>query len=233
MEKLFQTNFCLFFTKYFSSGNSRIRNDNSVLCNSIYRQSRLVPLLLFLFSSLIFSQNNIVEKTDSANIYMLTDVVVSATKNETNSLHLANSVTVIDSTEIANSNAFTVYDLLKNKPGVSFTQQGGPGTLSNIYIRGANSGHALVLIDGVEVNLTNDPGNVYDFANLPLDNIEQIEILRGPQSTLYGSDALAGIVNIITKNNYSKPGVTLSAEGGSYRPTRPFSMAKAVNSDTL
>lgn len=206
MEKFFLINFRSSFVKL------RITFLN-------YCASRLtfhISLLLFFFSSLFFSENNIAQETDSTKIYQLTDVVVSATKNETNSLHLANSVTVIDSNEIANSNAFTVYDLLKDKPGISFTQQGGPGTFSSIYLRGANPGHALVLIDGVEVNLTNDPGNVYDFANLPVDNIQQIEILRGPQSTLYGSDALAGIINMITKKSNSTPNIIFSAEGGSY-----------------
>jgi vitamin B12 transporter len=177
-------------------------------------------ILLYLFAVFIFStaysQNSIIQKTDSAGVYKLTDVVVTATKTKTNTLGLANSISIIDSAQISNSNSTNVFDVLKNEVGMSFTRQGGVGTLSNIYIRGANSSHTLVMVDGIEVNLTNDPSGVYDFSALPTDNIERIEVLRGPQSTLYGSDAMAGVVNIITKKGYGSPKVTLFTEGGSY-----------------
>ena len=176
--------------------------------------------LFYLFAvfviSTAYSQNSIIQKTDSAGVYKLTDVVVTATKTRTSTLELANSISVIDSSQISNSNATNVFDVLENEVGLSFTRQGGVGTLSNLYIRGANSSHTLVLVDGIEVNLTNDPSGVYDFSALPTDNIERIEVLRGPQSTLYGSDAMAGVINIITKKGYGSPKVNLFTEGGSY-----------------
>ena len=171
---------------------------------------------VFIFSSITFTQNNIIQKTDTAGFYKLNDVVITATRTKANTIELANSISVIDSTQISNSNANNVFDLLKNETGISFTRQGGTGTLSNIYLRGANSSHTLVLIDGVEVNLTNDPSGVYDFSALPIDNIDRIEVLRGPQSTLYGSDALAGVINIITKKGNGAPKFSLLAEGGTY-----------------
>lgn len=157
------------------------------------------------FSSQIFPQNSVIQKTDTIGFYKLNDVVISATKTESTLLELANSVSVIDSQKIANSSSTNVFDIIKNETGISFTRQGGTGTLSNLYIRGANSGHTLVLVDGVEMNLTSDPSGVYDFSTLALDNIERIEIVRGPQSTLYGSDALAGLINIITHKGNGKP----------------------------
>lgn len=175
---------------------------------------------LFLSSLIIsvnnYSQNSVIQKTDTIGFYRLNDIVISATRTASNLLQLANSISVVDSEKIANSNSSNVFDVLKNETGISFTRQGGTGTLSNLYIRGANSGHTLVLVDGVEMNLTNDPSGVYDFSALPIDNIERIEVVRGPQSTLYGSDALAGLVNIITKKGNGAPKFSILTEVGSY-----------------
>jgi vitamin B12 transporter len=183
----------------------------------MHKTKFLFALFAVLFiTSFSFSQNTIIQKTDTSGFYKLNEVVVSATRTNSNTLELANSISVIDSEQISNSNSNNVFDILKNETGVSFTRQGGNGSLSNLYIRGANSSHTLVLIDGVEANLNNDPSGVYDFSSLPVDNIDRIEVLRGPQSTLYGSDALAGVINIITKKGNGSPKLSLLTEGGSY-----------------
>ena len=171
--------------------------------------SLLIPFLLI-------AQDKIVQKTDSTGVYKLSDVVISATKTSNSTLELANSITVIDSAEIVSRNKIDLFDLLNSEYGLSVTQPGGLGALSTINIRGSNPEHTLVLLDGVEMNMTSDAANVYDFANLPAENINRIEILRGPQSTPYGSDAMAGVINIITNKGMGKPALQLSAEGGSY-----------------
>jgi vitamin B12 transporter len=83
-------------------------------------------------------------------------------------------------------------------------------------LRGAESNHTLVLIDGIEMNDPSSPGGAFDFADLQVDNIERIEILRGAQSAVYGSDAIGGVINIITKKGQGKPKFQASGEGGSY-----------------
>ncbi len=172
---------------------------------------RYFILLTILFPILVFSQNR-----DSLKNYQLKDVVITATRTE-NSIHdLANSISVIDSAEIHDRNKVTVLDLLKDEYGISYTSQGGANKLASIYTRGANSNHTLVLVDGIELNMTNDPGNSFDFSYLPTDNVARIEVLRGPQSTLYGSNAMAGVINIITQKGNGAPRFSLSAEGGSY-----------------
>ncbi|HSW55503.1 MAG TPA: TonB-dependent receptor [Ignavibacteriaceae bacterium] len=176
----------------------------------------IILFAVFLVSAFSFAQTGIVHKTDSSGFYKLTDVVITATRTPSNTLELANSISIIDSSEIANKNSFNTFDILKNEYGLSFSQQGTKASVSNLYLRGANSSHTLVLVDGVEVNLTSDPSNFYNFFSLPTDNISRIEILRGPQSTLYGSNALAGVINIISAQGTAKPISSISIEGGSY-----------------
>ena len=175
---------------------------------------------VFLFKANLFAQQNIIQKTDTSGFYKLNEVVITATRTPSNTVELANSISVIDSAEIVNKNSFDTFDAIKNEYGVSFTQQGGKASVSNIYIRGGSPSESLVIIDGVEVNMPNDPSNFYNFFALPLDNTSRIEILRGPQSTLYGSDALTGVINIITLKGQGKPVFNIGFEGGSYNSYR-------------
>ncbi|NWF52745.1 MAG: TonB-dependent receptor [Nitrospirae bacterium] len=146
----------------------------------------------------------------------LEEVVVTATRLEEPVREVASSVTVITEKEIESKKAKMVYEVLKDIPGLDVPQSGGSGRLTNIFIRGAKSEHTLVMIDGIEMNDPLSPDRSYDFANLSVDNIERIEIIRGPQSTLYGSDAIGGVINIITKKGEGKPKFFASFEGGRY-----------------
>jgi vitamin B12 transporter len=164
----------------------------------------------------LFSQNATTQKTDSSGIYKLSEVVVTATKTKTQELEVASSISVIDSSQIAQSNGADFLDLIKNQYGLSISQSGGPGQLAQIYLRGAAPDQVLVEVNGVKMNMPDDVNNSYDFSTIPLDNIKRIEILRGPQSTLYGSDAMAGVINIITKKGSGRSNYFLNLEGGSF-----------------
>ncbi len=113
---------------------------------------------------------------------------------------LTSSVSVLDAQQIRALNKRTISDLLKTLPGLLVEEQGGPGGLTAVSIRGAESNFTLVLLDGVPVNdPTNFRGGGFDFANLNSSLVERIEVVRGAQSAVYGSDALAGVINIITR----------------------------------
>ena len=157
------------------------------------------------------------EEKKPAVKYNLGEVIVTATKTEQYQAEVGSSSTVITAQDIEKTGKRTVLEVLRNVPGVSVVQSGAFGGTSSVYIRGAKQGHTLVLIDGIEVN---DPmqmyGGFFDFAHLTTNNIERIEIVRGPQSTLYGSDAIGGVINIITKKGEGKPKWQASFEGGSH-----------------
>jgi vitamin B12 transporter len=143
-------------------------------------------------------------------------IVVTATRTEQPKLELASSTTLMSFEDLKKAGKETAADALAAVPGLDVVQNGGPGKTADIFIRGANSEHTLVMMDGVEVNDPMSPGRNFDFGHLSLDNIDRIEIVRGPQSTLYGSDAMGGVINIITKKGEGKSRGFISAETGSY-----------------
>jgi len=148
----------------------------------------------------------------------LPPVIVSATRDEQSVESTISSATVITAQELRERQITTVGDALRSVVGVDVTQTGAPGGVTNAYIRGANSSQTLVMIDGVPVNNPSVGG--FDFADLTTDNIERIEIVRGPKSSLYGSDANGGVINIVTKRGEGPPKASLSIEGGRYATTR-------------
>lgn len=143
-------------------------------------------------------------------------IVVSANRSETALHEVGSSITVITREEIEQRQKPFVLDLLRTVPSVDVVQQGGAGGLTYVGIRGDKPEHTLVLMDGVRMNDPASTGVSFDFSTLTTDNIERIEILRGPQSTLYGSDAIGGVINIITRRGTGKPSGFVSAEGGSF-----------------
>ena len=127
---------------------------------------------------------------------------------------LGSAVSVVTAADLKARQVRTAAEALRSLPGVSVSQQGGPLNLTVVRIRGAESNQTLVLIDGVEVNSGTD--GFFDFANLSVDDIAQIEVLRGPQSGLYSSGALGGVINIITRSGKGPLTLAARAEGGSF-----------------
>ncbi len=179
---------------------------NSKGVTSMYK--RYLFTLLFFFPFFIYSQS------DSLST-ILSDVVVTATKTQTPYYSIGSSVSVITSEEISQKQLTGVVDVLREIPGLSVFQLGGPGMLAYVNMRGANTNHTLVIIDGAEMNDPSSPSNAFDFSSLNTNDIEKIEVVRGPQSTLYGSDAIAGVINIFTKHGNGKPHYSFTGEGGS------------------
>ncbi len=124
-------------------------------------------------------------------------IVVTANRLATEAEAVGSSVTVITAEEIALRGAGTVADLLRTVPGLEVARGGGPGQVTSVFVRGGSSSHALVLVDGVRVNAP--ATGAFDFADLATDLVERVEIVRGPQSTLYGSEAMAGVISIVSK----------------------------------
>ena len=144
------------------------------------------------------------------------DLVVTATRVETPGREVASSVTVITAAELARTHRAMVLEALEDVIGLSVIQNGGPGATASVSIRGANNEHTLVLLDGVPLNDPVNPSRSYDLAHLSVVQVERVEVLRGPQSPLYGSDAMGGVINIITRKGQGRPRLSLSASGGSY-----------------
>lgn len=132
------------------------------------------------------------------------------------------SVTIIGADKIKSRGAVTLGDLLREVAGVTVVRSGSSGQTSGVFIRGAESRHSLVLIDGLEANDASQPSRGFDFSNLGSENIERIEIYRGPQSVRFGSDAMGGVINIITKKGRAGWGGNYLVEAGSYH-TRKYS----------
>ena len=142
----------------------------------------------------------------------LEDIVVTATRVPLPRASVAASVTVLAGTALREQGFFTVADALRSVAGVAMVGSGSFGSQTALFLRGGESNYTQVLVDGVAVNT---PGGSYDFANLTLDDVERIEIVRGPASVLYGSDAVSGVIQIFTRNG-GAAGAGASVVTGSY-----------------
>ncbi len=167
-----------------------------------------IQMFLIAFS-LSFTTNAIAQTAEKMEAIEVKSTRLDFTKETTPA-----SVTIITEEEIKKSGQFLIEKLIRTVPGLTVTQNGGLGRLTNVNIRGAGNNATLVMIDGIQVN-ENLQGS-FNFNNLNVDNIERIEVLKGPQSTLWGADAVGGVIQIITKKGSGTPTHSVSFEGGSF-----------------
>lgn len=146
----------------------------------------------------------------------VSEVVVVANRTPTELDKVGQSVTVLTLPQIRADQETVISDILARTPGVSFSRNGGPGETTSLRIRGAETDQTVVLIDGVKLNDPASTGGGYNFADLITGDIARIEVLRGPQSTLYGSQAIGGVVNIVTAEPTKPFQGDAQVEGGSY-----------------
>src|ERR1043166_1368054 len=141
----------------------------------------------------------------------LNPVVVTATRVPRPVTDVPAAVTVLRGEDLRAQGIRTVFEALREAPGAAVVQTGSLGGQTSLFLRGGQSHHVKVLIDGVPVN---QPGGAFDFANLTTDNVERIEVVRGPASVLYGSDAVTGVVQIFTRRGANASRAEASVRGG-------------------
>jgi vitamin B12 transporter len=141
----------------------------------------------------------------------LQPIVVTATKLPIPVSATGAAVTVITGKDLRDRGLRRVVDALRTVPGVAIAQLGGTGAVASVFMRGGESDYVQVLVDGVQVN---DPGGSYDWAHLTTDDVDRIEVVRGPVSVLYGSDAVAGVVQIFTRNGTARTDASAQIIGG-------------------
>ena len=143
-------------------------------------------------------------------------VIVTATRIPTPQDELGNSVTLIDAAAIDARQQRTLPDVLQDVPGLNVVQTGALGGQTSLFMRGTNSSHTKLLLDGIDIADPSTPNNTADIGKLLTGDIARVEVLRGPGSALYGSDAIGGVVNVITAGGEGPLRLTASAEGGSF-----------------
>lgn len=177
----------------------------------------------FFLSPLLFTGFHISALADSVpdeTPLHLPEMLITATRSDRPKEHLATASTVYTREDIERLQVNTLPELLQGSTGLDITQHGGYGKTSSVFIRGTSSGHVLVLVDGIRfgsVTLGTSP-----FELLPIDQIERVEIIRGPQSSLWGAEALGGVIQIFTRKGAQKeqPTITIDAGGGSFNTAK-------------
>src|SRR6266571_4390892 len=170
------------------------------------RRMKLRLSLLALVPAMLAAQ----QPADTAH---LPPVVVTATRIPTPAGEVPEAVTVLSGAALRAQGIHTVFEALRDVPGATVVQTGSFGGQTSLFLRGGQSDYVKVLVDGVPVN---QPGGAFDFANLTTDNVERIEVLRGPASVLYGSDAVTGVVQIFTRRGSDNARANATVRGGTY-----------------
>jgi len=151
-----------------------------------------------------------------SRLEQLPDIVVTAGRAPEPIGSTGSAISVISGDTLTTSNPASLTDALRSVPGLMVTQAGGPAGTTGVMLRGANTGQTLVLIDGIRVNDPSGAAGDFNFALVAPGTVDRVEVLRGPQSALYGSDAMGGVINIITKKGSGPAQYSIRTEGGSY-----------------
>lgn len=178
----------------------------------------MTQTLKLLLLTMLASAPTAVFAQESANTEAgeLEDIVVTATRRSQPISNIGASISVIAEEALERGQYSFVLDALQTLPGVAINQNGGFGGQATVGIRGASTAQTVILIDGVQMNDVSSPGGAFNFGTLDPAGIERIEVLRGPQAVLYGSDAIGGVVNIITKTGGGETISSAFAEYGAY-----------------
>lgn len=164
-------------------------------------------------AALLVATAPILAAQERSDTTVLPEIVVTATRYPVSADSVGVTVTVLRGEDLRAQGIRSVADALRQVPGAQVVQGGGFGAQTSLFLRGGESDYVKVLVDGVAVN---QPGGSYDFANLTTDNIERIEVVRGPGSVLYGSDAISGVVQIVTRDGRGDTELSATGEGGTY-----------------
>ncbi len=141
-------------------------------------------------------------------------LLITSGAEPTPTKEVASSYTIVTAEDIATYQYRDIVALLQTVPGLHVTPYGGAGSLTSVFTRGAGSNQTLVMINGIPVNDPSSPAGAANLANIPLENVDRVEVVRGPQSALYGSQAIGGVINIITKTGSKEPVTTAKIEVG-------------------
>ena len=168
-------------------------------------------------AALVTVCGSLLSSTAGAADQQFDPIVVTATRQATRSDELTSDVTVVTREQIDQAGQSTLEQLLSRQPGIQYTANGGPGTNSGVFIRGAASNQSIVLIDGQRISSATTGSAA--LARIPLDQVERIEILRGPASSLYGADAIGGVIQIFTRQGKGPTRLNASTGYGTYGTT--------------
>ena len=146
------------------------------------------------------------------------NIIVSATRTDAPSGQVASAVTVFDAAEIERKQEPPLADLLRGAPGTTVVRSGAPGGVTSLFVRAGESNYTKVLLDGIPLN---EPGGAFNLSNITTENLERVEFVRGANSALYGSDAMTGVIQLITRRGaQAKPDVRFGVEGGTFSTGR-------------
>jgi outer membrane cobalamin receptor len=152
-------------------------------------------------------------------------IVVSATRTEAPAGQVASAVTVFDAAEIERRQEPPLADLLRGAPGTHVVRVGAPGSVTSLFVRAGESNYTKVLLDGIPLN---EPGGAFNLSNVTTENLERVEFVRGANSALYGSDAMTGVIQLLTRRGArARPDVRLGVEGGSFSTARALAGVSA------